>query len=916
MAWIVLVGLVLGLAARGGIGWPFWASWVEANNVFDKAANLGLTGDSMVFPSSISIDQRAAASLQVRILLPPNLPAVAERDAIPVKLELIQSGQKPVTPERLPPNRSFQMTPSHAAALARIEDWCGGTLAAFLQLTREKLNQLLALLEGEACFCMINRAGEPIPWKDGELVGVTTHLRRPPAEGGAPSPRTTPAESSAPSAPPPSRTRPNSPPERLPPRRAVAAKSAPLQPRQPLRPRPVESAAPMAVDGSIQFVAITLPSREHPLYQDALGLVKRHDFRLEPSNRRWWLRDKHKTLVFLSEHLGDLRNRFQAQFSANFQNNIQALEEAEVSCQTVEAGSGYEVELSVTAAGFEPRQIQESLQTGRPYLERDGRVILLPKKKLEELEEVRRLLNGESRSQPQPNTRHTLTGADLAVAGELLDSLLPGFEAPATWRDRSEALGNISRLAALPLPPEVDGRLRLYQKIGASWMYHLYQNRLAGILADEMGLGKTLQALCLIQAAQGGGEDGRPGPPSLVVCPASLVENWRREAHRFLPDLKVFMHYREQRLVGAGDALAHDLVITSYATLIRDQELFREVDWNCIVADEAQHIKNRRTQNARVLTSLHGLGRFVLTGTPIENSLDDLVSLFAFLMPGYLGNLPKDARGEERAWHEARLLKKAAPYLLRRTKAWVAPELPEKIEQTLFCQMEEAQQSLYDSYLGDTRLELAALEKGGESEGGIRRAMFVRLLRLRQICCDPRLVEKEALAVDSGKLNAFREILEQSIDDGHRLLVFSQFVTVLQLLKQELEEQGLRYCYLDGQTRNRLAVCDTFNGDPDIPVFLISLKAGGTGLNLTGADTVVHFDPWWNPAAEAQATDRAHRIGQTKVVTSIKLIATGSVEEKVLALQQSKRALIESLFEESQAATAPVGLADLRELLG
>ena len=864
----------------------------------------------MGFPSSISIDQRAAASLQVRILLPPNLPAVAERDAIPVKLELIQSGQKPVTPERLPSNRSFQMTPPHAAALARIEEWCGGTLAAFLQLTREKLNQLLALLEEEPCFCMINRPTEPIPWKDGELPGVTTHLRRPPAE----------PEASVPARPSPSAPMPPAPrPDRAPPRRqAAAAAVAPAPARPALRPRPVQSSAPMAVDGSTQFVAITLPSREHPLYPDALDLVKRHDFRLEPSNRRWWLRDKHKTLVFLSEHLGDLRGRFQAQFSANFQSNVQALEEAEVCCHTVESGSGYEVELSVTAAGFEPRQIQESLQTGRPYLERDGRVILLPKKKLEELEEVRRLLNGESRSQPQPRTRHTLTGADLAVAGELLDSLLPGFEAPATWRDRSEALGNISRLAALPLPTEVDDHLRLYQKIGASWMYHLYQNRLAGILADEMGLGKTLQALCLIEAARGAADENGPRRhlPSLVVCPASLVENWRREANRFVPNMRVFMHYRDQRLATAGEALGHDLVITSYATLIRDQELFREIDWNCIVADEAQHIKNRRTQNARALTSLHGLGRFVLTGTPIENSLDDLVSLFAFLMPGYLGNLPKEARGEERAWHEARLLKKAAPYLLRRTKAWVAPELPEKIEQTLFCEMEEAQQSLYDSYLGDTRLELAALEKGGESEGGIRRAMFVRLLRLRQICCDPRLVEKEALAADSGKLNAFREILSQSIDDGHRILVFSQFVTVLQLLKQELEDQGLRYCYLDGQTRNRLAVCDTFNGDPDIPVFLISLKAGGTGLNLTGADTVVHFDPWWNPAAEAQATDRAHRIGQTKVVTSIKLIATGSVEEKVLALQQSKRALIETLFEESQAATAPVGLADWRELLG
>lgn len=845
----------------------------------------------MDHPSSISIDPRAAESLRLRVLLPPNLAAVAGRDAIPVKLELAPSGQKPVTPENLPTGRAYQMAPGHASAFVCIETWCGGKPAAFLQLSREKLRQLLSLLEGEPCFFLFNAPESPLRWEDGSLQGVSQHLMI----------------------------------EEPPNAREPEVYSAPPVPVRPAskpplghRPRPVEATTPMTVDGSVHFLAIALPSREDPLYPEALDLVKRHDFRLEPSNRKWWLRDKHKTLVFLSTHLSDLRQRFRANFTTNFEKNIRDLEEAEVSCKTLEAGEGFELELALEARGVEFRQIHESLQTGRPYLERDGRVILLPKQKLEHLEEVRRLLSGQSRRQPQPRSVHSLTSADLAVAGDLLDSLLPGFQRPSTWRDRADALGDISRLSAAPLPHEVDERLRLYQKIGASWMYHLYQHGLSGILADEMGLGKTFQALCLIEAARRFVNDGKRTAhrPSLVVCPASLVENWRREAHRFLPDLRVFLHYREQRLGAFSEFEPYDLVITSYATLIRDQELFRQVEWNCIVADEAQHIKNRRTQNARALCSLRGKGRFVLTGTPIENSLADLISLFAFLMPGYLGELPPESRGEERAWHETRLLKKAAPYILRRTKAWVAPELPEKIEQTLFCEMEQGQRALYDSYLSETRLELDALEKGGESEGGIRRAMFTRLLRLRQICCDPRLVAKEGLAEDSGKLNAFRELLAEAIDDNHRLLVFSQFVSVLQLLREELDTQGLRYSYLDGKTRNRLAVCDSFNADPEILVFLISLKAGGTGLNLTGADTVVHFDPWWNPAVEAQATDRAHRIGQTKVVTSIKLIATGSVEEKVMAMQKSKRALIENLFEESSAATAPVGLADLRELLG
>lgn len=844
-------------------------------------------------PSSISIDPRAAASLRLRLLLPPNLAAVASRDAIPVKVELLPGGQKPVVPEKLPSGRTFQMRASEAAALARIEAWCGGPPAAFLQLTRAQLRELLDLLKEEPSFFMFNQPNHPIAWESGGLCGVSSHLLERQEETAPPVPIPKGATGRAPAKQ-----------EGRPP----GAKAKFVAP----------SLTPMTVDGSVHFLAITLPSREDPLYSEALDLVKRADFILEPSNRKWWLRDRHKTLVFLAEHLEDLRERFQARFTANFEKNFAALEEAEVTGTAAEAAGGYDLKLSVEAKGIDSRQIQESLQAGRPYLEEGGRVVLLPKRKLEQLEEVRRILNGSARSQPQPMSMHRLAGSDLAVAGELLDSLLPGFMPPAAWRDRAEALGNISRLAPPPLPEELDQKLRLYQRIGAAWMYHLYEHGLAGILADEMGLGKTLQALCLIEAARGrkGRSPGGPAAgPSLVVCPASLVENWRRETGRFAPGLRVFLHYRDERLSAAANAGGFDLVITSYSTLIHDQELFRQVEWNCIVADEAQHIKNRRTRNARALCSLRGRGRFVLTGTPVENSLADLVSLFAFLMPGHIGDVPAEARGEERTWHENRIRKKAAPYILRRTKAWVAPELPEKIEQTLFCEMEPAQRTLYDSFLGETRLEFQALQKSGETEGGIRRAMFVRLLRLRQICCDPRLVEEARLASDSGKLNIFRELLSEAIDDGHRLLVFSQFVSVLQLLKTELEEQDLAYCYLDGKTRNRLAVCDTFNETPGIPVFLISLKAGGTGLNLTGADTVVHFDPWWNPATEAQATDRAHRIGQRKVVTSIKLIAAASVEEKVLALQRSKRALLEDLFNESRAATSTASLEDLKDLL-
>jgi SNF2 family DNA or RNA helicase len=364
------------------------------------------------------------------------------------------------------------------------------------------------------------------------------------------------------------------------------------------------------------------------------------------------------------------------------------------------------------------------------------------------------------------------------------------------------------------------------------------------------------------------------------------------------------------------------------------------MEFDLILADEAQHLKNRRTQAAQSLRTLRGRGRFLLTGTPLENSLDDLRSLFEFLMPGFIAQVPAGVRGGDRAWYDERLRIQTAPYILRRTKLAVAPELPEKIEQIIYCEPVPAQAALYRRMQEKTEQELYKLAATGASEGRIRLATLTQLLRLRQICCDPRLVEEVGRAVpngpgpagsadtgrrvkdnppylDSAKLDAFRELLAESIDEGHRMLVFSQFTSLLALLRDELDAQGVTYCYLDGSmtARARQAAVDRFQDDGNVPVFLISLKAGGTGLNLTGADVVVHYDPWWNPAAEAQATDRTHRIGQTRVVTSYKLICSGTVEEKVMALQDAKRALLADVFEASDAAAAKLSLSDLRELL-
>jgi SNF2 family DNA or RNA helicase len=339
------------------------------------------------------------------------------------------------------------------------------------------------------------------------------------------------------------------------------------------------------------------------------------------------------------------------------------------------------------------------------------------------------------------------------------------------------------------------------------------------------------------------------------------------------------------------------------------------LDWSVVIGDEAQHIKNRRSQNARTLMRLHSRGRFLLTGTPVENSLDDLLSLFEFLMPGYLTGATGKLAAEERAWHNDRQTRRAAAYILRRTKKEVAPELPEKIEKTFFCELGAKQQRFYQETLEKTRREIFEMEMAGTQAGRLKFAAFTELLRLRQVCVDPRILDPEFAANDSAKLEAFDEVLAECLDNGGRMLVFSSFVSALKLLAEHLKGSGHRFCYLDGQTKNRLTVCDTFNEDAGIPVFLISLKAGGTGLNLTGADTVLHYDPWWNPAAEAQATDRAHRIGQKRVVTSVKLIATNTVEEKVLELQARKAELLAELFEESAVANEKVSIDDIKVLL-
>jgi superfamily II DNA or RNA helicase len=855
----------------------------------------------------------------LRLFLPPNLASAAPRDAIAVRVEADLTTAP--APEIIP-------------ALALLQRWCGTpTPPQFIQLTRAQLRELIASLARQPAFFWLNRPAEPIRWIDHDLVGVSTLIT--PALLAPESVRKVGAVV-------PNRLGQD---EKNPRSTEKSLRSESQGGRgQPSLPQAYDSDyTPLTIDGSEHFLALTLPSRESLSYKSALELVKANGFILEPSNRKWWLRDRHKVLNFLAAHGARLRAEGAAEFTANFEKNTAHLRHTEIISDATESGDGFTVTLGLRAGNADEVELRSAVAGNRGYLETGGKVYLIDPAQVTRVAEAQQALDGQPGTGFAGRRTYRVNSARIADAQSILEELSPGFQPPETWRARSDVLRHLSRLEPASLPAALEATLRPYQRLGSAWLWHLYRHQLGGILADEMGLGKTLQALGLLSALHAGlsgaatsrspsnatGRSRPQEPPtvSLVICPASLLENWRREAAKFAPQLRVFVHHGEQRLTAAADFARADLIITSYGTLTRDRELFREVDFACVIADEAQHIKNRRSQNAASLRALRSHGRFLLTGTPLENSLDDLRSLFEFLLPGYLTRVPEGVRGEERAWFDQRLRAQTAPYLLRRTKQAVAPELPAKLEHVIWCELTPAQARLYRETQEKSERELFDLEAGGAGDAKLRLATLTQLLRLRQICCDPRLIKANVPVsspevtlppfTDSAKLDAFRELLDEAIDDGHRILVFSQFTSLLALLRDELAAQGILYCYLDGSMsgRARQAEVDRFQASDEVPIFLLSLKAGGTGLNLTGADTVIHFDPWWNPAVEAQATDRAHRIGQSRVVTSYKLVAANTVEEKVLGLQDEKRALLAGVFEASDAVSAKLTLADLKSLL-
>ena len=501
----------------------------------------------------------------------------------------------------------------------------------------------------------------------------------------------------------------------------------------------------------------------------------------------------------------------------------------------------------------------------------------------------------------------------------LLDALLaaqPEARCDETFARVRQELSRFQGVDAAAQPAGFVGRLRDYQREGLGWMHFLRRFSFGGCLADDMGVGKTAQVLALLETRRELRAAGQPPGPSLVVVPRSLIFNWKQEAERFTPQLRV-LDYTGSARKGTEFA-AYDVVLTTYGTVRRDALHLKDVEFDYVVLDEAQAVKNAGTEGAKAVRLLRGAHRLALSGTPVENHLGELWALFEFLNPGMLGaasvfKLNGGARspGEE----SLRLLAHALrPFILRRTKEQVARELPAKTEQTIQCELKPVQRKLYDELRQHYR---NALLKRIETEGLAKSKIQVleALLRLRQAACHPGLIDTKRVSENSAKLDTLLEHLREVLDEGHKALVFSQFTSLLRIVRDRLDGEGITYEYLDGATRDRQTPVERFQKGSDSRLFLVSLKAGGLGLNLTAAEYVFLLDPWWNPAVETQAVDRAHRIGQTRQVFAYRLIARDTVEEKVLELQKTKRDLAAAIIRADNSLLRNLRREDLELLL-
>lgn len=656
--------------------------------------------------------------------------------------------------------------------------------------------------------------------------------------------------------------------------------------------------------------------RDAPKEQLILQLLESYDFKVTPGGLH--LEDEDQIFEFLNDGLPHLMEHATIFYSEDFKGLF--VRSRSAFSGGIRLNDDNFLEFSFKVEGVDSGELENvfaALEEKKRYFRlHDGSFLSLENSELEQVAELASSLDLSPKDLDKEYVELPKYRAPY-LAQKLEDTGLSGFRHNQAFKQLVASIQDPADLD-LAAPEKIAPILRDYQHFGFQWLKTLSSLEMGGILADDMGLGKTLQIIALLAA-----EKEEHGPePSLVVAPSSLVYNWEAEVEKFAPNLKtlVVSGNKAERREQIAQISGADLVITSYPLIRRDVDDYQNVALRFCILDEAQQIKNAASQGARAVKKLNAKARFALTGTPMENSLSELWSLFDFVLPGYLfsyGRFKKKYESPIVKDRDARasqeLSRQIRPFILRRIKKDVLQELPEKIEHQLKAELTNEQKKIYLAYLQQIKGEIQdEIQSRGFAQSQIK--ILAGLTRLRQICCHPSIF-LENYQGQSGKFELLDDIITEAIGGGHRILLFSQFTSMLQLIREHLDQEQIPYLYLDGSTpiQERGAMVRDFNGGVG-DLFLISLKAGGTGLNLTGADTVIHFDPWWNPAVEEQATDRAYRIGQDKVVHVMKLITRGTIEEKILALQQKKKALIDSVIQPGQTLLSKLTEEELWEM--
>jgi len=570
----------------------------------------------------------------------------------------------------------------------------------------------------------------------------------------------------------------------------------------------------------------------------------------------------------------------------------------------------FDVELNLNFEGVPVTlsELKKALQAKKKFVKlRDGSLARLPEKLIEKFNYMLNFGRVEDDSIRFANHHLSFVDRMLSEADQKkLDSLS---------EEKLKKLDKFDKIKNYPLPENFHGELRDYQKAGYDWMSFLKDFSFGGILADDMGLGKTVQALCLLRRET----QKYPRRPNLIVAPTSVIFNWTREIERFTPGTNYLVHYGTRRTRDLRRLKKFHIILTTYGHLRRDISFLKDLDFNYVILDESQYIKNPNSETSKAVRLLSAGNRLALTGTPVENNTMDLWAQFAFINPGLLGDqnffketFQRPIEKEQNVQVASSLRKLIFPFIMRRTKEDVAKELPPKIENVIFSPMSEEQTKVYNKWRLSYRDSiLKDIENQGVNKSKFK--VLEGLTKLRQIACHPQLVDSKYID-PSGKFDALTDMVDEIISEGHKVLIFSQFVQMLHIIRRHFDGRNTPYSYLDGSVRDRESAVDEFQNNEQIRIFLISLKAGGTGLNLTAADYVIHYDPWWNPAVEMQATDRAYRIGQTRKVFAYKLISKDSVEEKILKLQQKKKSLVESLISTDESFLKSLSKDDILDL--